>query len=77
VLQNLVADVIAMVLKTSAERLKPDLAFDAFGVDSLMSTEIQINLDQAIGIGYSVVELLGHATINGLVDKAFAEITAA
>ncbi|GGO80882.1 hypothetical protein GCM10011348_18600 [Marinobacterium nitratireducens] len=77
VLQNLIADVIAMVLKTSPERLKPDLAFDAFGVDSLMSTEIQINLDQAIGIGYSVVELLGHATINALVDKAFAEITAA
>ncbi|NVK43532.1 MAG: SDR family NAD(P)-dependent oxidoreductase [Oceanospirillaceae bacterium] len=77
VLQNLIADVIAMVLKTSAERLKPDLAFDAFGVDSLMSTEIQINLDQAIGISYSVVELLGHATINGLVDKAFAEITEA
>lgn len=75
VLQHLIADVMAMVLKTTADRLKPDLAFDAFGVDSLMSTEIQINLDQAIGIGYSVVELLGHATINGLVDKAFAEIT--
>ncbi|MGC1508999.1 type I polyketide synthase [Ketobacter sp.] len=73
-LRALIADVIALTLKTSADRLKPDLAFDAFGVDSLMSTEIQVQLDQAIGINYSVVELLGHSTINSLVDKAFNEI---
>ncbi len=75
VLRTVIADVIAMALKTSAERLKPELAFDSFGVDSLMSTEIQIQLLQAIGISYSVVELLGHATINSLVEKAFNEIT--
>ncbi|MBV1920990.1 MAG: SDR family NAD(P)-dependent oxidoreductase, partial [Pseudomonadales bacterium] len=74
ILRALIADVIALALKTSADRLKPDLAFDSFGVDSLMSTEIQIQLDQAIGINYSVVELLGHSTINSLVEKAFNEI---
>lgn len=72
--QGLIAEVVAMALKTSADRLKPDLAFDSFGVDSLMSTEIQIQLDHAIGVSFSVIELLGHATIDKLVDKAVAEI---
>lgn len=74
VLGSLIADVIAVALKTSADRLKADQAFDTFGVDSLMSTEIQIQLVQAIGINFSVVELLGHSTINSLVDKAMGEI---
>lgn len=74
ILQSLIADVVALALKTSADRLKPDLAFDSFGVDSLMSTEIQIQLDQAIGVSFSVIELLGHATINKLADKAYADI---
>lgn len=74
-LRALITEVIALALKTTPDRLKPDLAFDAFGVDSLMSTEIQIQLDQSIGINYAVVELLGHSTINSLVDKAFNEIT--
>ncbi len=72
--QGLIAEVVAVALKTSADRLKPDLAFDSFGVDSLMSTEIQIQLDHAIGVSFSVIELLGHATINKLVDKAVTEI---
>ncbi|MEH6417491.1 SDR family NAD(P)-dependent oxidoreductase [Pseudomonas sp. CGJS7] len=74
ILQELIAEVVAAGLKTSADRLKPEQSFDSFGVDSLMSTEIQIRLDQKLGVSYSVIELLGAATIAKLADRALADI---
>jgi acyl transferase domain-containing protein/acyl carrier protein len=76
ILQGLIAEVVASGLKTSAERLNPEQTFDAFGVDSLMSTDIQIRLDQTVGVTYSVVELLGSATIARLAERALGEIRA-
>jgi len=74
ILCSLIAEVVAAGLKTSADRLKPELTFDSFGVDSLMTTEIQIQLDHTLGVNYSVVELLGSTTISNLADKALLEI---
>jgi acyl transferase domain-containing protein/NADP-dependent 3-hydroxy acid dehydrogenase YdfG/acyl carrier protein len=75
VVSDLISEVIASALKTTPDRLTHDDAFDTFGVDSLMSTEIQIQLDRVMGVSYSVVELLGHATISKLADKAISEIS--
>ncbi|MEJ2459900.1 MAG: beta-ketoacyl reductase, partial [Novosphingobium sp.] len=74
ILRSLIADIIAAGLKTSADRLKPEQTFDSFGVDSLMTTEIQIQLDLVLGVNFSVVELLGSTTIAKLADKALEEI---
>ena len=77
ILRGLIADIVAAGLKTSADRLKPEQTFDSFGVDSLMTTEIQIQLDHTLGVNYSVVELLGSTTIAKLADKALLDIRAA
>jgi acyl transferase domain-containing protein/acyl carrier protein len=74
ILRELIAEVVAAALKTTADRLKPEQALDSFGVDSLMSTEIQIQLDQKLGVSYSVIELLGSATVAKLADRALAVI---
>jgi acyl transferase domain-containing protein/NADP-dependent 3-hydroxy acid dehydrogenase YdfG/acyl carrier protein len=76
ILKALIAEVIASALKTSVERLGYDQPFDSFGVDSLMSTDIQIQLDQKLGVSYSVIELLGSATIAQLANRALPEIRA-
>ncbi len=39
-----------------------------------MSTEIQMLLEQKLGVTYSVVELLGAATIARLASRGLAEI---
>lgn len=74
ILCSLIADVVASGLKTRADRLKPGMTFDSFGVDSLMTTEIRIKLDHTLGVNYSLVELLGSTTISNLADKALLQI---
>lgn len=76
ILQTLIAEVVAITIKTNPERLKPDLTFDFFGVDSLSSTDIKLHLEQKLGVSYSVIELLGAATIAKLADRALNEIKA-
>ena len=76
ILCGLIAEIVAAGLKTSADRLKPDQTFDSFGVDSLMTTEIQIQLDHTLGVSYSVVELLGSTTMTKLAEKALQDIRA-
>lgn len=76
ILQQLIAEVVAATIKTNPERLKPDLTFDFFGVDSLSSTDIKLQLEQKLGVSYSVIELLGAATIAALAERALMQIAA-
>ncbi|WP_339513461.1 type I polyketide synthase [Pseudomonas sp. RL_15y_Pfl2_60] len=76
ILQQLIAEVVAATIKTNPERLKPDLTFDFFGVDSLSSTDIKLQLEQKLGVSYSVIELLGAATIAALAERALIQIIA-
>ncbi len=76
ILKTLIAEVVASTLKTDAARLKPDLTFDFFGVDSLSSSDIKLRLEQQLGVSYSVIELLGAATIANLAERALMQITA-
>lgn len=73
-LKGLIAEIVARGLKSSVERLNVNQSFDALGVDSLMSIEIQLLLEETLGVGYSVVELLGPVTVSLLADKALAAI---
>ena len=73
-LKGLIAEIVARGLKSSVERLNVNQSFDALGVDSLMSIEIQLLLEETLGVGYSVVELLGPVTVTALTDKALIAI---
>lgn len=70
VLRELITEVVAAVLKTSPERLSGEQSFDSLGMDSLMSTEIKQQLGQKLGVVFSVMELMGVATIAGLAERA-------
>ncbi|ARU86487.1 type I polyketide synthase [Pseudomonas sp. M30-35] len=74
ILQALISEVVAATLKTNVARLKPDLTFDFFGVDSLSSGDIKLQLEQKLGVSYSVIELLGAATIAKLAERALTHI---
>jgi acyl transferase domain-containing protein/acyl carrier protein len=76
ILQELITGVVASGLKTSPERLRADQSFDSLGMDSLMSTDIQLQLEQKLGVTYSVIELLGASTIGKLADRALAQVHA-
>ncbi|WP_152220902.1 type I polyketide synthase [Pseudomonas sp. SCB32] len=74
ILQELITGVVASGLKTTPERLRADQSFDSLGMDSLMSTDIQLQLEQKLGVTYSVIELLGASTIGKLTERALIQI---
>ncbi|WP_447752582.1 SDR family NAD(P)-dependent oxidoreductase [Pseudomonas nicosulfuronedens] len=70
ILRELITEVVAGALKTSPERLSGDQTFDSLGMDSLMSTEIKLQLEQKLGVIFSVMELMGITTIIKLAERA-------
>ncbi|MBB4862549.1 acyl transferase domain-containing protein/NAD(P)-dependent dehydrogenase (short-subunit alcohol dehydrogenase family)/acyl carrier protein [Pseudomonas nitritireducens] len=70
ILRELISAVVASALKTSPERLSSDQTFDSLGMDSLMSTEIKLQLEQKLGVVFSVMELMGITTIAKLAERA-------
>jgi acyl transferase domain-containing protein/NAD(P)-dependent dehydrogenase (short-subunit alcohol dehydrogenase family)/acyl carrier protein len=69
ILRELITEVVAGALKTTAERLSSDQTFDSLGMDSLMSTEIKLQLEQKLGVVFSVMELMGITTIAKLAER--------
>lgn len=74
VLLALVTDVIAGILKTNASSLHPSKPISEYGVDSLMATEIQLSLEQTMGLKVAVLELLGDSTILSLTRNALQSL---
>lgn len=69
ILRELITEVVAAALKTTAQRLSSDQTFDSLGMDSLMSTEIKLQLEQKLGVVFSVMELMGITTIAKLAER--------
>ena len=70
VLVTLITDVLAGILKTDASSIHPARPINELGVDSLMATEIQMSLEQTLGLKVAVLELLGDSTILSLARNS-------
>ncbi len=71
-LAGLVASLIADALETAVESLSIDRPILDYGVDSLMATEIQLQLDRDLGISVAVLEILDGLTVRAIVDRTLA-----
>jgi NAD(P)-dependent dehydrogenase (short-subunit alcohol dehydrogenase family)/acyl carrier protein len=69
-LAGLIVEIIASVLKSDVSSVPIDRAINLLGVDSLMATEIQLLLDNKLGVSVSILELIGDATIRSLASFA-------
>lgn len=69
-LSSLIVSVIAGVLKADPETIAIDRKIEQLGVDSLMATEIQLLLNNQLGLSVSVLELIGDATIRSLSQQS-------
>jgi NAD(P)-dependent dehydrogenase (short-subunit alcohol dehydrogenase family)/acyl carrier protein len=65
-LGSLIVEIIASVLKSDPASISIDSALSQLGVDSLMATEFQLQLDAKLGLSISIMELLGDVTIRSL-----------
>lgn len=74
VLVTLITDVLAGILKTDASLIHPSRPINELGVDSLMATEIQMSLEQTLGLKVAVLELLGDSTIMSLARSSLASL---
>ena len=77
---QLIAEIVAAVLKSDAASIGTDRPINEMGIDSLMGTEIQVLFESKLGITVSVLELVGDATIRslavGTVESLRPEIVA-
>ena len=69
-LSSLIVQVISGVLKADPAGIAIDRKIEQLGVDSLMATEIQMLLDNQLGLSVSVLELIGDATIRSLTQQS-------
>lgn len=74
VLVALITDVIATTLKTDASQVQPTRPINELGVDSLVATEIQMTLEQTLGLKVAVLELLGDSNILSLAQSSLASL---
>jgi len=74
VLTSLLSEVFATALKMSVEQIDPACPLESFGVDSLLATEISMNLDVALGVSISALELIGSNSISILTQKCLDQL---
>lgn len=74
VLIALITDVLAGVLKADASQINRARPLNELGVDSLMATEIQMTLEQTLGLKVAVLELLGDSTVMSLARSSLASL---
>ncbi|TWT93121.1 type I polyketide synthase [Neorhodopirellula pilleata] len=70
VLIALITDVLASILKTDPSQIQPTRPINELGVDSLVATEIQMTLEQSLGLKVAVLELLGDSNIVSLAQTS-------
>jgi acyl carrier protein len=73
-LSALIAEIIASVLKADSATIPQQRAINQLGIDSLMATEIQLLLDNNLGVNISILELLGDTSIQSLSKKALRSL---
>lgn len=73
-LGSLLLEIIASVLKADPEGIPLDTPVSQLGIDSLMATELQLQIDAKLGVSISIMELLGDATIRAFARSALASL---
>ena len=73
-LATLIIEIIASVLKSDPATIPIDCSLNQLGVDSLMATEFQMQLDTQLGLNISIMELLGDATIRNLARQSLKSL---
>ena len=73
-LANLIVEIMAAVLKSDPASIPIDCSLNQLGVDSLMATEFQMQLDTQLGLNISIMELLGDATIRTLARQSLKSL---
>jgi NAD(P)-dependent dehydrogenase (short-subunit alcohol dehydrogenase family)/acyl carrier protein len=74
VLIALITEVLSGVLKADAAQIHRARPLNELGVDSLMATEIQMTLEQTLGLKVAVLELLGDSTVMSLARSSLASL---
>jgi len=74
VLVVLITDVMASILKTDASQVPRSKPINELGVDSLMATEIQMELEAKLGLKVAVLEILGDSTIQSLAKSSHTSL---
>jgi len=74
VLGKLIVEILAGVLKSDPESIPLDASVSQLGVDSLMATELQLQIEGNLGINISIMELLGDGTVRAFARKSLASL---
>ncbi|MCU0710997.1 MAG: SDR family NAD(P)-dependent oxidoreductase [Pirellula sp.] len=74
VLIALITDVLSGVLKADSSSIHRARPLNELGVDSLMATEIQMTLEQTLGLKVAVLELLGDSTVMSLARSSLVSL---
>lgn len=72
----LIVQIVASVLKADAENISADRPINELGIDSLMAAEIQVKFETELGMGISVLELIGDITVRSLSGKLLDSLQA-
>ncbi|MFK8112095.1 MAG: SDR family NAD(P)-dependent oxidoreductase [Rubripirellula sp.] len=73
---SLIVQIVASVLKADAENISVDRPINELGIDSLMAAEIQVKFETELGMGISVLELIGDITVRSLSGKMLDSLQA-
>ncbi len=73
-LGSLLLEIIASVLKSDPEGIPLDTVVSQLGVDSLMATELQLQIDTQLGLSISIMELLGDTTIRSFARSSLTSL---
>jgi acyl carrier protein len=74
ILIALITEVVAGTLKIPAEQIGATQPLEEVGVDSLMATEIQLELERTLGLSIATMALMGEATIARLAASALDQL---
>lgn len=74
VLTGLISEIFSRELKIPSDQLDISLPLEYLGVDSLMATDIRLELDTSLGIAVPALELIGEGSIAGLAVKALQQM---
>lgn len=73
-LGSLLLEIIASVLKADPEGIPLDTPVSQLGIDSLMATELQLQIDAKLGLSISIMELLGDVTVRAFARSSLTSL---
>ncbi|MDQ0059024.1 SDR family NAD(P)-dependent oxidoreductase [Paenibacillus harenae] len=68
-LNNVLAAIVAELLDIRADEIDPEAAFEDYGMDALILSDVVDRLNRVYGLELTAFELSGQLTLNGLTDQ--------